>query len=194
MLLAKVGLDVGGEHVTGRTDTLLHHKAAERNDCDLGGTATYVNHHVADRGFDFEPDTEGRCHGLEDEVNVTAAGVLGGVTNGPDFYFRGARRYADHHFEVGGKEAAVLVVYLLYEAADHHFRRVEVGNHAVPEGPDGTDAGIITFVHQFGLLADGDALAAIIVDSNDTGLVEHYLVILVNDGVGSTQIDGQFLV
>ena len=49
-------------------------------------------------------------------------------------------------------------------------------------------------MHQFGLLAYGDALAAIIVYSYDTGLVKHYLVILVNDGVGGAEVDGQFLV
>ena len=57
-----------------------------------------------------------------------------------------------------------------------------------------TYAGIDTFVHQFGLLAYGDALATIIVDSHDAGLVKHNLVILVNDGVGGSEVNGQFLV
>ena len=90
VLLAEVLLDVCGEDVSGGTDALLEHEAAEGDDCDFRGAAAYVDDHVADRLLNLQADTEGGCHGLEDQIYVASAGVLGGVADGPDLYFSGA--------------------------------------------------------------------------------------------------------
>ena len=194
MLLAEIVLDVAREHVAGRTDAVLLDQTAQGDHGDLRGTATDIDDHVALRRLDVEADTERRRHRFEDQEDIAAAGVLGGVAHGADLHFRGAGRDAHHNLEVGGEELGTAAAGLLDEAADHHLRRVEVGDHAVAQRPDGLDARAGPFVHQFGLGAEGDAFARIIVDSHDAGLIQHNLVILVNDGVGGTQIDSQFLI
>ena len=85
-------------------------------------------------------------------------------------------------------------VHLLDEAADHHFGGIEVGDDAVPQGAHGLDAGVGLLVHQFGLLAQGDAFPRLVVDGYDGGLVQRNLVILENDGVGGAQIHCKLLI
>ena len=193
MLLAQVILDVAGEYVTCGTDAVLDHQASEGDDGDLGGAAAYVDDHVALRGLDIETDTEGGGHRLEDQIHVARSGMLGGVTDGADLDFGTARRDADHDLDVRGEQRLVLGVHLLDEAADHHLRGIEVGDHAVPEGTHGLDAGVGTLVHELGLLADGYALAGIIVDGDYAGLVENDLVVLEYDGIGRAKVHCQLL-
>ena len=88
----------------------------------------------------------------------------------------------------------VLLVDALDEAADHHFGGVEVGDDTVPQGADGLDTRIDTFVHQLGLLAEGDAFAGIVVDRHDARLIQGDHVMLENDGVGGPEVDGELLV
>ena len=194
MLLAQVVLDIGREDVTRHPDGILLDDAAQGDDGDFRGAASDVHHHVAFRGFHVQADTEGGGHGFVDQVDVAAAGVLRRVAHSPDFHFRRAGRNAHHQLEVGGEQAAVTGVHLLDEAADHHFRRVEVGDNAVTERTHCLDAGIRFFVHQFSLLAQGDALPCLVVDGNDRRLVQGNLVILENDGIGSAQVDSQLLI
>ena len=194
VLLTQVVLDIGRENVAGHTHGILHHNAAQGDDGDFRGTTSNVYHHIALRRLHIQADTQGCCHGLIDEVYVPAAGVLRGVADGTDFHLRGAGRNAHHQFEVGGEQAAVTGIHLLDEAADHHFRGVEVCNDAIPQGTHRLDAGIGFLVHEFGLLTQGNAFAGLVVDGHYRGLVQGNLVILENDGVGGTQVDSQFLI
>ena len=89
MLLTEVVLNVGRENVTGDTDGILLHDTAEGDDGDFGRTASDVHYHVALRGLHVEADTQGRCHRLEDKVDVAASGVLGRVADGTDLNFGG---------------------------------------------------------------------------------------------------------
>ena len=194
VLLAQVVLDVAGEHVSCGSDAVLLHEASEGDHCNFSGASAYVDHHISLRGLDVQTNTQGGCHRLEDQIYVPASGVLGGVTHCPDFHFRGAGRDAHDNFEVGAEEAAVLAADLLDEASDHHFGCVEVGNHAITQRPDGLYAGIDFLVHQLGLLAQGNALAGIVVYCDDARLVQHYLSVLVYDGVGCSEVNCKFLI
>ena len=120
--------------------------------------------------------------------------MLGRVTDGPDLDFRTAGRDADDDLEVGGEKVFMFLVDALDETAYHHLGRIEVGDDAVPQGADGLDARIDTFVHQLGLLAEGDAFAGIIVDRHDARLVQGDHIVLEDDGIGGTEVDGEFLV
>ena len=104
VLLLEVVLDVRREDVARRTDAVLDHDAAEGDDGDLRRTAADVDDHVALRGFDLEADTEGGRHRLIDEVDLTRAGVLGGVADGPDLDFGTAGGDAYDDLEVGGEK------------------------------------------------------------------------------------------
>jgi pyruvate dehydrogenase complex dehydrogenase (E1) component len=64
---------------------------------------------------------------------VAASGVFGGIAHGPYLNFGRAGRDTDHDLEIGGEEAAPPAACLLYEAAYHHLRRVEVGDDSVAQ-------------------------------------------------------------
>ena len=160
----------------------------------FGGAAAYVNYHAAPRVEHRQPDSERRCHRLVDEENVASPGMLGGVANGTDLNFGRSGRNSHYNLKVRGEEAVTLAVNFLDEAADHHLRRVEVGDHAIAQRPDGLDAGVCPFLHQLGFLAYSDTLVGIIVNGYDARLVQHYLVILIDDGVGRSKVDCQFLI
>ena len=120
--------------------------------------------------------------------------MFGRVAHGADFHFGGTGRDADHDLEVGSEKAVTLAVHLFDESADHHFRCIEVGDHTVAKGTYGLDPGVGTLLHQFGLLPNGDALVGIVVDGDDTRFVQHDFVILVDDGIGRSEVDCQFLI
>ena len=206
VLLAQVVLDVGREDIAGHADGVLLDDTAQGDDGDFGGAAADVDDHVALRRLDVQADTEGRGHRFEDQVDVPAAGVLGGVTDGTDLHFRGAAGDAHDQLQVRGEEAAVPGVDLADETADHHLGRVEVRDHAVHLGrvevrdhavtqrTDGADAGVRLLMHELGLLAEGDALVGGIVDGDDGGLVQNDLVVLENDRVGRAKVHCELLV
>ena len=194
VLLAQVVLDVGREDVAGHADGVLLDDTAQGDDGDLGGAASDVDDHVALRRLHVQADTEGRGHRFEDQVDVTAAGVLGGVADGADLHFRGAAGDAHDQLQVRGEEAAVPGVDLADETADHHLGRVEVRDHAVAQRTDGADAGVRLLMHELGLLAEGDALVGCIVDGDDGRLVQNDLVVLEDDRVGGAKVHCELLV
>ena len=76
VLTAEVFGDILGDLVARDADAVGSHDAAQRDDCDLGGTATDVHDHVALRCEDVETDAEGACHRLVYEIHLPAAGML----------------------------------------------------------------------------------------------------------------------
>lgn len=90
VLLTEVVLYVAREDIACGPDAVLYNKTSERDDCNLGCTSAYVNHHVALRSFDVEADSEGGGHRLEYEEDIASAGVLGGVADGSYLDFRGS--------------------------------------------------------------------------------------------------------
>ena len=118
--------------------------------------------------------------------------MLGGVADGAFLHFRGAGRDADHHAQARGEERT-LVVDHLDEFADHLLRGVEIGDDAVLERADSLDILVLLALHGLGLGADGRAFAGEFVDGYDGGFVDDLLVVHENDGVGRSQVDGEFL-
>ena len=193
MLLAQVVLNVIGQLVPSRLDALLHHDTAQGDHGDFRRTASDIHHHVALRGLHVQADTEGGRHRLENKVDIASSRVLRGITDRTDFHFRTAGRDAHHHFQAGGEQALVLAVHLFDETADHHLGRVEVRDHAVFQRTDGLDARVGPLMHQFGLLAQGNAGTGLVIDGHDTRLVQYDLVVLEDDGVGRSKVNGELL-
>ena len=48
-------------------------------------------------------------------------------------------------------------------------------------------------MHQFGLLAQGDAGTRLVIDGHDARFVQHDLVVLEDDGVGRSKVNGELL-
>ena len=114
--------------------------------------------------------------------------MLAGVAHGPDLHLGASGRNADHNLEVRGEKGSLLVVDLLDEALDHHLGGVEVGDHAVPQRPDGLDSGVSVLMHELGLLTDGYAFACVVVYRDNARGVHHNVVIPENDGVGCSEV------
>ena len=194
VLLAQVVLYVAGEDVARSAYAVLDHEPSERDDRNLRGASAYVDDHVALGRLDVETYSESRRHGLEYQEDVASSGMFGGVAHRPDLHFGRTGGDAHHHLEVGREQAAPSAAGLLDETAYHHFGGVEVGYDSVPRRPHGLESGVHFLLHQLGLLAQRDALAGIVVDRYDARFVQHYLVVLVDDGVGCSEVDRKFLV
>ncbi len=75
---------------------------------------------------------------------------------------------------------------------DHLFGHLEIGDHAVPERPNGLDIARSAAEHQLGFFADGQNLLAPFDagDRDNGGLIEHNPPPLdVDQGVGGAEID-----
>ena len=119
--------------------------------------------------------------------------MFGRVPDGPYFYLGTSGRNAHHELEARGEECPFLAVDLLDESADHHLGCIEVSYDPVFQRADRLDPGMLVLVHQFGLVPECDAFPRIALDSYDARLVQHYLVILENDGVGGPEIHRKLL-
>jgi hypothetical protein len=83
------------------------------------------------------------------------------------------------------------------EVPQHRLRDVEIGDHAVPHGPDGDDVARRPSEHLFGFRAHGQDLLfplGVLVDGDDGRFVQHDpLSPDIYEGVGRPQIDGQIV-
>ena len=48
-------------------------------------------------------------------------------------------------------------------------------------------------MHQFGLLAQGDAGTGLVIDGHDARLVQYDLVVLEDHGIGRSKVNGELL-
>ena len=110
-----------------------------------------------------------------------------------DLDLSGSGRNADHHLDVRCEKRSAAAVDLLDESSDHHLRSVEVSDDAVLHRADCLDAGVLSLLHQFRLLAKRDGLACIIVNSYDARLVKHDLIILKNDSIRCSEVHRKLL-
>ena len=135
VLVADVVLD-GGVHVeAAAADGPGGDHPAQGDDRRLGGAAAHVDHHVAHRLVDGQPGTDGRRHGLLDEVGGRGAGPAGGLLDRPALHRGDGRRHADQHpgpVELGDPGPPE-------QQPDHPLGDVEVGDGPLAQGPDGHD-------------------------------------------------------
>lgn len=188
---AHVLLDVLGKHVACHTDALVGDDAAKRDYRNLSCTAAYVDNHIAFRCLDVETDTEGCCHRLVNHINVAAAGMLARVADCTDFNLGAARRDT-HHDAQRRREPMVFRAYHLDKSADHQLGGVEVGDNAVAQRADGADARVLLSLHHLSLFSYGNKLA-FGVESHIRRLVDHDLVIVDDDRVCRSKVNGYFL-
>ena len=98
-----------------------------------------------------------------------------------------------YHHSQRWREPVVLFAYFLNHAANHLLGGVEVGNNAVAQRAYGGNALVHLAVHLAGGLAYGDGLHRLGVEGYHTRLINHNLVVVDDDGVGSSQVDCNFL-
>ena len=188
VLAAHVGLDGGVDVEPATADRLGRHHAAERDDRGLRGATAHVHHHVADGLVDGEPGTDGRRHGLLDEVGGRRPGPVRRLLHGPTLDARDGRRHADEHaWTVEPRHAAAL-----QQQADHPLGDVEVGDGPLAQGSHGHDVPRRAPDHLPGVLAHGQDLVGPRVEGDHRRLVQHdALAPRVDEGVGRTEVDGE---
>jgi hypothetical protein len=148
----------------------LGHDAVEGDHGDLGGAAADVDDHVAGRRVDRKADADGRRDRLRHEQHrLAATGPNRGVDHRPLLHFGDAGGHADD--DARAHEELVLLN-LLHEPAQQILGDLEVGDHAVLEGPDGVDLIRRAAEHQLGLAADRPHPAGRLVHRHDGGFVE----------------------
>ena len=90
VLTRHILLDVCVQIIASHLDAGIGNDTTQRDDGNLGRTATDVDNHVALGRLDVDTDTDSSCHRLENQIDITAVGMLGRVTDGTQLHFRRA--------------------------------------------------------------------------------------------------------
>src|SRR5215218_1650630 len=171
-------LDVGGDGVvdvvTGYADRGFRNDAAKRDHGDLAGAAADIYYHGPLRLVDRQPRPYRRRQRLLDGVGLARPGRLCGLLDGPELDTRYARGHADYYPGPDqGSEKPSLRLHLADEVGEHLLRDLEVGDHAVLEGPQGHNAAGRAAEHPLGRRPDGHDLIGLVVYGDDGGFREH---------------------
>src|ERR1043166_3887303 len=134
----------------------------------------------------------GRRHRLRHHEDLLGPRRLRRVADRAPFHFGDARRHADDHPRLHPED--VLLDDRLEEVAQHLLGAVEVGDHAVLEGPDRDDAVRRAPQHALRLEPDPLDLAGAALDRHDRGLVQDDpLTLDVHQRIGGAEIDGNLV-
>ena len=167
----------------------LHH-AAQGDDGDVGGAAADVHHHVAVGLGDVDARADGGGYGLLNEVHAAAPGLDARVHHRALLHLGDAGGDADDDPGLEDHEAR----HLADELLEHPLGHVVIGDHALPEGPDGHDVAGGAAQHLPGLLAHLEQLAGVLVHGHHAGLVEDDpLVFYIYQNGSSPQINPNIL-
>ena len=158
------------ELVTADADALGDDDAAERDDGDLGGATTDVDHHRSGRLVDRQTHPDGGRHRLLDGVGAAGSGVIGRFFDGAPLNGGDAGGHTDHDAGPGGEAP---VVDLVDEVAQHLLGDVEVGDDPVAQRPDRLDVRRRASDHPLGFHADLERSVVAGVDGDHRRLVEH---------------------
>ena len=97
--------------------------------------------------------TDGCGHGLFHEEHLAGAGALGGLLDGLALHLGGTAGHADQYARTRPQETGR--VNLTDEVLEQRLGHVEVGDHAVLQGPYGADVARRATEHLLGGRADG---------------------------------------
>ncbi len=177
--------------VAGDADGLGNDDAAKGDDGDFRRAAADIDDHAAGRLRDGKARTDGGGHGFLGEVYMVGAGLESCFLNRALLHFRDAGGDGDHHAgkHDGEKELAARAD-LADEILEHVLRDLEIGNHAVAHGADGSDAAGGAPDHAFRLGPNGQDGVGLRVDCHHGRLDEDdSFAADVNEGGGGAEID-----
>ena len=84
-------------------------------------------------------------------------------------------------------------MYHFDEATKHLFGCVEVSDNAIAQRTNHTNLVVRLFVHLLGHIAHGNHFFRVAVEGHNGGLIDDNLTIANDDGIGGTEVNGQFL-
>ena len=133
------------------------------------------------------PCSDGRDHGLFDQINFTRFGVIRGVDDGAFFHLRDLTWNANDDARM---HQHFTPVRFLDEVVEHTLSDFEVGDNAVLHGADGNDRAGCAPQHLLRFLADRLYFGGVFVHRNDGGFVDDDTLALgEHQRVGSAKID-----
>src|SRR5690606_32879219 len=180
------------QFITTRSDGGVAHDARQGDDRDLGGATADVDHHVAGRRIDRQPDSDGRCHRLGDHEHLLGPGTERAVTHCKLLDFRDPAGNTDDDARLHLEQ--VILDDERQEVAQHLLGDVEVGDHAVLHRTHRDDCLGCSPEHALGLEADALDLLRFAIDRHHRGLVEHdSLALYIDEGVRGTEIYGDLI-
>ena len=187
VVVAQPGGDGVVEVVAADPQRPRHHDPPERDHGDLAGAATHVDDHVRVRRVDLQAGADGRGERLLDQVHRPRARRVARLDQRAPLDVGDARRRAHDH----PRPRAPAGVRARHEVAQHLLGDLEVGDHAVPERPDGADPRRRAADHALRLVADGVDVAGVGVDGDHRGLGGHdALAADEHERVGGAEVDG----
>ena len=154
--LFQVAADGIAEFIARHPHRLGNHRALEAEHRHFGGAAADVHDHRAHRLSNRQASADGGGHRFIHQVHLPGATETG-LPHGPAFHPGHTAGDADHQ---PGRHHAAAFIALADEVLDHLFGGIEIGNHAVPQGPHGADVAGGAAQHQLGLFPhrQGNAL------------------------------------
>ena len=165
VLAARERDDVLVHLVTADPDRARHDDAAERDDRDLGRTATDVDDQAARRLADRQARADRGSHRLLDEACPAGTRVERRVADGALLDFGDAPRDAEH--TPWTRDQPDAIVHPVHEVLDHLLGDVEVADDAVAQRADRDDVGRCPADHPLGLGPDGQHALRLCVDRDD---------------------------
>src|SRR4029077_14169978 len=142
----------------------------ERGDRNLGGAASYVDHHRSRSGLHRQSGADRRRHRLLDEMRLARAGHGGGVRDRSLLNLRDAGRDTDHDTRVADVPRAV--VGTRDEVPDHLLGMIEVRDHTIAQWTYSHDVRRCPPQHPPRLGADAEHLTGAGADRDHRWLVD----------------------
>src|SRR5690606_788861 len=172
-----------------RANRRVAHDTRERDHRDLRGTATDVNHHVAGRRVDRQPDSNGSSHRFGNHEHFLGSGSKRAVPHGALLHLGDAARHADDHARLHLEQ--VILDDERQEVAQHLLGHVEVGNNAVLHWPNRDHTLGRAAQHTLRLQPNALDLLGLAIHRDNGRLVEHdSLAFYIDESIGSAEIYG----
>jgi hypothetical protein len=105
----------------------------------------------------------------------------------------GASRGDTYDHPKAGHEKLVLGIDHFDHPAHHLLGSVKIRDHSVTQGPDGFYVFVCLSLHHTGGLSNSQRFSRVLVNGDYGRLVNHYLIVVDDDGIGGTQVNGKFL-
>ena len=166
--------------------------AVQGNQGNLGGTTTNIHHHGAARFLYRQTGTNGRSHGLFNQIDIAGPGAVGGILDSPTLHLGGFAGHAHQH--AGRRREEAGVVDLLDKVLEHFLGDIEVSDHPILHGTDGGNVAGSTAQHTLCIGPHGShtLLGTMVTNGHHGRLVQDdAAATYIYKGVGGPQIDGQ---
>ncbi len=181
-------LDDGIVHlIAADPDGTVHNNAAQGDHSHFRRAAADIHNHVARWFLHRQADTNGRRHGFFHHPGILGSRRDGCVNHRPLLHFCDSGRDC---YDNPRPHPAHSPVCPVEKVPEHPLGGVEIGDHSIPQRPDGNDIPRRASYHFLGFVADSQDVLGFLVPGHHRWFVDHNAASPhINQCVGSSQID-----